>query len=144
MIIYCIQWTLVIKNSLGPVKLLCYRNFVISGLQKQYNTKKFWTLDQEKYFIIWGFCYISVLYNEIHCIWKAHACIVPVVNLFKTFCYFFNSYKSQVHVYHENGNRLIIQRNLKLPVKPRVFVSFFVFPFNIHLKSNWKLMHIPR
>ena len=45
------------NKLLGPSEItLLYRNFVISGLQKQYNTKKCWTLGPRKLL-----CYIRIL-----------------------------------------------------------------------------------
>ena len=60
-----VQWTLVKTNSLGPVKLLCYINILLyPGCKNNKIQRNFELWDQENYFVISGFCYISVLYNE--------------------------------------------------------------------------------
>ena len=60
-----LQWTLVITNSLGPVKLLLFN---ISGLQDNKIQRNFELWDQENYFVIHVYrdfvIYISDLYNE--------------------------------------------------------------------------------
>ena len=60
-----IQWTLIITNSLGPVKLLCYVEMLLyPGCKNNKIQRNVELWDQENYFVISGFCYISVLYNE--------------------------------------------------------------------------------
>ena len=60
-----VRWTLVITNSLGPVRLLCCIEILLypccgnSEIQRNF---ELW--DQENYFVVSGFCYVSVLYNE--------------------------------------------------------------------------------
>ena len=65
-----VQWTLVITNSLGQVKLLCYIKIVLyPGCKNNKMQRNFELWDQENYFVISGFCYISVLYNESPLYW---------------------------------------------------------------------------
>ena len=62
-----VQWTLLIINSLGPVKLLCYiKNLLYPGIAKTITYKEMLNFiwDQENYFVISGFGYISVLYDK--------------------------------------------------------------------------------
>ena len=60
-----VQWTLVMTNSLGPVKLLCYIEILLYPNCKNNKIQRYFELwDQENYFVISGFCNISVLYNE--------------------------------------------------------------------------------
>ena len=67
---YYIWWTLIITNSLGLVKLLCYIEIQLYlGCKNNKIQRNFELWDQENYFVISGFCYISVLYiTRVHCI----------------------------------------------------------------------------
>ena len=52
-------------NSLGPVKLLCHIKMLLyPGYKNNKIQRNFELWDQENYFVISRFCYISVLYNE--------------------------------------------------------------------------------
>ena len=59
-----LQWTLVITNSLGPVKLLCYIEMLLYlGCKNNEIQRNFLLWDQENYFFISGFCSVF-FYNE--------------------------------------------------------------------------------
>lgn len=60
-----IQCTLVIKKSLGPMKLFLYNEISLyQGCQNNRIQRKSKIWDQRFYFFKMKFCYISVLYNE--------------------------------------------------------------------------------
>ena len=56
---------IIITYSLGPVKLVCCIEMLLYPRCKNNKIQRNFELwDQESYFVISGFCYISVLYNE--------------------------------------------------------------------------------
>ena len=60
-----IQWNLVITRSLGLLNMkitLLYQVSHCIRVKKQRNIKSW---DQQNYFVIRGFCYIRLLYNEV-------------------------------------------------------------------------------
>ena len=60
-----VQWTLALTNSLGSVKLLCSIEILLyPGCKNNNIQRNFELCYQENDFVISGFCYISVLYNE--------------------------------------------------------------------------------
>ena len=59
-----LQWILIITYSLGPVKLVCCIEMLYLCCKNNKIQRNVELRDQENYFVVWGFCYISVIYNE--------------------------------------------------------------------------------
>ena len=64
-----IQWTLIITNSLGPVKLLCYIEILLyPGCKNNKIQRNFELWDQENYFVIYLDFVIWVFFiMRVHC-----------------------------------------------------------------------------
>ena len=67
---FLIQWTLIITNSSGPKKLLCYNEIRLSGLQKQWNTEYRENLNflTRKVFCFNKFVISVFFIKRVHCI----------------------------------------------------------------------------
>ena len=93
-----VQWTIIITNSLGPVKLLCYIEIVLYLVCKNNKIQRNFELwDQENYFVISGFCYISVFF-----ITKVHCNMIVMFNDFIVYSCSFGSFNFEgaVHIEH--------------------------------------------